>query len=165
MRTTNHASLPLTVFYDGACRLCSAEIGGLRRIDHRQALHMVDCSGADFDDGPWRAEGVTRAAMLGAMHVRDARGAWFIGIDAFEAMYAAVGVVAMARAWTHPLLRPLNERLYPRIVRHRQRLSALGAHRLVDAAWRLALRRRAQRAVQTRRCDRRAGCDNSASLD
>lgn len=154
MRTADRTTTPLTAFYDGSCRLCSAEMLNLRQLDAAGVLTLVDCSPAGFDDAPYRADGVTRDAMMAAMHVRDAAGAWFSGVDAFEALYGAVGVPAMARAWAHPLLRPINERLYPWVVRHRHRLSALGLHHAVNAATRLAARRRTRVAT----CEADAAC-------
>lgn len=161
MRTADRTTLPLTAFYDGSCRLCTAEMHHLRQLDTAGALALVDCSPAGFDDAPYRADGVTRDAMMASMHVRDSAGAWFSGVDAFEALYSAVGVPAMARAWTHPVLRPINERLYPWVVRHRHRLSALGLHHAVKAVTRVAARRRAEAA----RCDPAGACRLPTSVD
>lgn len=146
MNATGHAVAPLTVFYDGSCRLCSAEMRNLRELDRAGKLILIDCAAPDFDHAPWAAEGVTQAALLHRMHVRDATGAWFVSADAFEVLYHAVGLPALARAWTHPVLRPLNEFCYACVVRHRQLLSRLGLHWLVDSVWRRIARRAAERA-------------------
>lgn len=149
MKTTRRAATPLTVFYDGSCRLCSAEMRNLRHLDRAGELTLIDCAAPDFDAAPWVAEGVTQAALMHRMHVRDATGAWFISADAFEVLYRTVGLRTLARAWTHPVLRPFNELCYACVVRHRQLLSRLGFHWLVDSVWRRIARRAAQR---TSRC-------------
>lgn len=139
----------LTVFYDGSCALCSAEMGELARLDDGHDLRLVDCAAASFDDTRWRAEGVSRDAMLQVMHVRDVLGDWHRGVDAFALIYATVGAPALARLWAHPLTRPLTRRLYPWVVRHRHRLSALGLHLIAPRVLRLFAWRSARHA----RCD------------
>lgn len=118
----------LTAFYDGSCSLCSAEMAALKELDHDGAIAFVDCSAQDFDDTPCRTEGVSRAAMLRAMHVRDVLGDWHRGVDAIALLYATAGAPRLARLWAHPLTRPIVQRLYPVVVRHRHGLSRLGLH-------------------------------------
>jgi predicted DCC family thiol-disulfide oxidoreductase YuxK len=118
----------LTAFYDGSCALCSAEMAALRELDAAGEIALVDCAAAAFDDAPHRAEGVTRARMLEAMHVRDVLGDWHRGVDAIALLYATAGAPRVARLWVHPLTRPLMRYLYPFVVRHRHGLSALGLH-------------------------------------
>lgn len=146
------AELPLTLFFDGACRLCATEMAHLRTADDGSHLRFVDCAAQDFDELSWRAEGVSREQMLAAMHVRDAGGRWFTGPDAFEVIYRSVGLPGLASAWTHPLLRPANERLYAWVVRHRQALSRLQAHRVIDLFWRWLAARLAQRKAGAPAC-------------
>lgn len=135
----------LTVFYDGACALCSAEIAQMRQLDLRQELRFIDCAAPAFDDTPWQAEGATRAQMLQAMHVRDALGDWHRGVDAIALIYACIGAPVLAHLWAHPLTRPLTRRLYPWLARHRHRLAALGLHLVAPAVLRLLAWRSARR--------------------
>ena len=104
---TTRSSAPglLTVFFDGACGLCSAEMRELKRLDRHAELDLVDCSAAAFDETPWVAEGVSRAQMLQALHVRDVLGDWHRGVDAIALLYATVGAPQLARLWAHPLTR------------------------------------------------------------
>jgi predicted DCC family thiol-disulfide oxidoreductase YuxK len=139
----------LTVFFDGGCSLCSAEMRELKRLDRHGELELVDCAAAAFDDTPWRAEGVDRARMLQALHVRDVLGDWHRGVDAIALLYATVGAPQLARLWAHPLTRPLARRIYPWVVRHRQALSALGLELVSTRVLRLMAWRQARRA----RCD------------
>src|SRR5262245_55889238 len=118
----------LTAFYDGSCSLCSAEMDALHELDRDDAIALVDCASPAFDDTPYRAEGVTREAMLQALHVRDVLGDWHRGVDAIALLYASAGAPRLARLWVHPLTRPIARWLYPLVVRHRHALSAIGMH-------------------------------------
>jgi predicted DCC family thiol-disulfide oxidoreductase YuxK len=137
---------PLTVFYDASCPLCASEMHALHELDAAGRMELVDCSAPEFSDEGLRAEGITRAALMQRIHARDARGRWLRGIDAFEAVYRAVGLEGAARAWGNPRWRPLFDRLYAGIARHRQLLSRLGMQRIVRRLIRGAARHRAATA-------------------
>lgn len=125
---------PLTIYFDTSCALCNSEMQNIKLHDFEDALILVDCSAPDFDDGPFLAEGITRDVMMNCLHARDANGAWLKGVAAFEVIYRIAGMATIARLWGHPLTRPLAERAYPWVVRHRHFLSALGLHH-VFALW------------------------------
>lgn len=135
------------VFFDASCPLCRAEIGALADADADGVLRLVDCSSPDFDDPGARAAGIGRDAMMRALHARDGEGRWHVGVDAFEAVYRAVGIESVARLWGHPRLKPVWVRVYPWVARNRQRLSRLGISGLFER-W---VRREARRAA-ARRC-------------
>jgi predicted DCC family thiol-disulfide oxidoreductase YuxK len=116
----------LKVFYDGSCKLCSAEIDAIRAAAAPEALAFIDCSAPDFDETPFLGAGVDRAAMMRAMHVRDANGTWHRGVDAFAQLYGSAGLPEIARFWGNSFARPLLQRLYPWVVRNRYWLSRLG---------------------------------------
>jgi predicted DCC family thiol-disulfide oxidoreductase YuxK len=132
----------LSAFYDGSCALCTAEMAALHELDTHGEIALIDCAASDFDDGPYHAEGVDRAQMLQAMHVRDVLGDWHRGVDAIALMYATVGAPWLARLWVHPMTRPAMRRLYPFVVRHRHRLSALGLHMVSPRVLRMFAARR-----------------------
>ena len=123
---------PLTVYFDASCGLCHNEMQNIKIHDSEQHLIMVDCSAEGFDDMPYRADGVTREAMMDCLHVRNSQGAWIKGISAFELLYRTVGMPAMANFWGGRFTRPLMERTYPWIARHRQLISKFGLGRGVD---------------------------------
>ena len=60
---------PLTIYYDGGCRVCHAEMGHYRRLNPDGRFQFVDFSHADFmpDDSTSEPEALRRA-----LHVRDA---------------------------------------------------------------------------------------------
>ena len=137
----------LTVYYDGSCPLCTSEVNALAAHAHAQTFHLIDCSAPDFYDADADAASISRAAMMQLIHARDASGRWLKGVEVFVAMYRLAGFEAMARLWAHPWLRPLWDRGYPWVARHRQLLSRLGAVRVFQ--W--LLRRRL--------ADKAGGCD------
>jgi predicted DCC family thiol-disulfide oxidoreductase YuxK len=98
---------PITVFYDASCPLCADEIHMLKSRDDSDKLVLVDCSTLESPE------------FMRRLHVRDADGLWLVGVDAFRAIYSAVGLKTLGFLWL--LLRPI----YPWIARHRQMLSKL----------------------------------------
>jgi predicted DCC family thiol-disulfide oxidoreductase YuxK len=123
-------TLPLSVFYDGNCPLCHAEMEAIASLNRQGALNLVNCAAPDFDRNLFLHEGITHEAMMKAMHVRDASGRWWSGPDAFAQMYEQVDQKTIAKFWGSSFLRPVTQRLYPLIANNRQTLSALGADKL-----------------------------------
>jgi len=68
-----------TVFFDGSCPLCRAEIGYYRRKDQAGALRFVDVS----ETGAATPEGCTRQQALERFHVRSSDGRVLSGAAAF----------------------------------------------------------------------------------
>lgn len=130
--TIPRISFPLTVYYDASCPLCASEIHALAAHDRAGRLALVDCSADDFDERPFAADGVTRAAMLEEIHARDASGRWLKGIDVFAEIYRAAGFVRIAQLFAQARLRPFWARLYPWIARNRYLLSRLQLYRIYD---------------------------------
>jgi predicted DCC family thiol-disulfide oxidoreductase YuxK len=81
---------PLTVWYDGACPLCTREIALMRRLDRARRIEFVDVTEADA------ACPRDRALLLARLHARE-DGVLLDGAAAFAAMWRAI-----------PLLRPLG---------------------------------------------------------
>lgn len=116
---------PLTVYYDASCPMCESQMQALKSRDTHDRLRLVDCSAAEFDDSVLAGLAIARKDLMTLLHVRDADGRWSAGVEAFEHAYRAVGRERLAGWWGSRKLRPLLNRLYPWIARHRQRLSRL----------------------------------------
>ena len=142
----NASLYPLTIYYDASCPLCAAEMHALRDHDRVCRLRLVDCSAAGFDDAALAAAGFPRSELLRRIHARDAAGSWYSGVDVFVLAYRAAGIEAVARIWEHPRLRPLWDRLYPWIARHRMGLSRLRLSGVMPWLVRRAARRAEQRS-------------------
>jgi predicted DCC family thiol-disulfide oxidoreductase YuxK len=130
MSASQTVRLPLIVYYDRSCPLCATEMHALRKLNPG-ALDLVDCSARNFDDRAIACKGVTRDALMRHIHARGPDGRWLVGLDAFEAAYAAAGLKGAARFWGNRRLRPVLNRIYPWIARYRQPLSRLGLQRLL----------------------------------
>ena len=81
----------LTVWHDGDCPLCRAEIALMRRLDTRGAIHFVDATTSGPEACP-----IDRRALLARFHASE-DGRLLSGAAAFSAMWRAI-----------PLLRPLG---------------------------------------------------------
>ncbi len=135
--------LPLTIFFDGACRLCRSEIDNLAARDGRGALVFVDCSAPSFsDDGMPHS----RAEMMQSIQGRFGDGTWIRGVDVFVVAYEAADMPWLSRMLAHRWVKPMMVRLYPWIARHRYVLSAIGVPQLMH--WFAARARQKHAAIQ-----------------
>lgn len=76
----------VTVYYDGACPLCAAEIALYRRQDPDGRLSLVDVAQPHAALPP----GLSRQAALARFHVLDAHGELRSGAAAFAALWRAL---------------------------------------------------------------------------
>ncbi len=136
---------PLTLYYDGSCRLCSAEIRNLALRNTQGRLRFVDCSPADFNSP---IPGTGRADLMQQMHGLGAQGQVLRAVDVFMAAYRAVGLPGVSRMLAHPVVRPIADRAYPWIVRNRYRLPRW----LIGGLFEHAARRAAERAASQAHC-------------
>jgi predicted DCC family thiol-disulfide oxidoreductase YuxK len=81
----------ITVWHDGACPLCRAEIALMRRLDTRGAIRFVDAASSGAEACP-----LDRKALLARFHASE-DGTLLSGAAAFAAMWRAI-----------PLLRPIG---------------------------------------------------------
>jgi predicted DCC family thiol-disulfide oxidoreductase YuxK len=119
-------NLPLTIYFDASCPLCNSEIQNIKLHDAQGHLILVDCSASNFDVAPFENGGITLKDMMQALHVRNNQGDWIIGVPAFELIYQAVGLTAIANFWGGKFTGALAAKLYPWIARNRQLLSRAG---------------------------------------
>jgi predicted DCC family thiol-disulfide oxidoreductase YuxK len=80
----------LTVWYDGACPLCTREIALMRRLDRKKAISFVDVA------QPQTVCPINVNEMLARFHAEE-NGVLLSGAAAFAAMWRAI-----------PLLRPFG---------------------------------------------------------
>ncbi|WP_343561828.1 thiol-disulfide oxidoreductase DCC family protein [Kiloniella sp. b19] len=70
----------ITVFYDGACGLCSREINYYRRIAPPAVFDWQDITKTTTE---LEREGISLTEALRLLHARDSNGTLHIGVDAF----------------------------------------------------------------------------------
>lgn len=117
-----------TVYFDGSCSLCRAEVGYYRRKDQDRALCFVDISETDAIP----PEGITQARAMRRFHVRAGDGRILSGAAAFVEVWthlprwrwaaraASLPGVLMALEWGYRLflpVRPFVSRLFGRVLR------------------------------------------------
>jgi predicted DCC family thiol-disulfide oxidoreductase YuxK len=73
----------LTVFYDGSCPLCRAEIGYYARADEEGRLRFIDVAHSTADP----ACGLSRQQAMSRFHVLRADGTLVSGADAFVTVW------------------------------------------------------------------------------
>lgn len=108
----------LTVYFDGACPVCSAEIALYRRRPGAEALDFVDATTCPPEA---LGEGLTRTAALARIHARGPDGAMLSGARAFAAIWRRLpGFRGLGAVVGHPLVAPVAEvgyRLFLRVRR------------------------------------------------
>ena len=116
--TNTTTAAAATVYYDGACPICSREIAQYRRAAGAEHLAFVDVSGScDQPLGP----GLTRDAALARMHVRRADGVLVSGAAAFAELWRQLPRLAWAgRLASSPLVLPVLELGYTAFLRVRR---------------------------------------------
>ena len=77
-------SMPITVFYDGKCRLCCKEINYYMRLDKQGRVHWVDIT-VTMDE--LESRGISQSDALLYLHALDNNGMLNVGVDAFALMW------------------------------------------------------------------------------
>jgi len=96
-----------TLFYDGACPLCQAEILFLQSRNQAGLLHFVDINSAQYD--PQRV-GVSCEEALASMYGQIEDEPPINGVAVFSEAYRRANLPLLAwifsRRWMMPILRP-----------------------------------------------------------
>ncbi len=110
----------LTLFFDGTCPFCHAEMQRLARWNHAGHLAFVDIAEPGFDAAPL---GVSLADLNRELHGQRADGTLLVGIDSILAAYTLAGkgwlVLPLRLHW----LRPAWHSLYRAFARRRHAFS------------------------------------------
>lgn len=123
-----------TLYYDGSCPLCSAEIGHYRRNDRSGALCFIDVS----KPNALLPDGLTRPQTMERFHVRAGDGRLLSGATAFVEVWARLPRWRWAaRAAAHPGMLALLELSYRLFLPARPALAVIFARtkRLRDIFW------------------------------
>jgi predicted DCC family thiol-disulfide oxidoreductase YuxK len=86
--STTAAGETLTLFYDGYCPLCVAEMKMLAELDKPGRLRLVDITAADFEE---RFPHVDRAEANRILHAQWSDGRMIYGLDVTHQAWKVVG--------------------------------------------------------------------------
>ena len=70
----------MTIFYDGLCRVCSAEMDHYKTMRGADQIRFADITSADFDAN---AEKLDPFKIHREIHAKDAAGRVYVGVEAF----------------------------------------------------------------------------------
>ncbi|WAC71305.1 DUF393 domain-containing protein [Roseateles sp. SL47] len=145
------AVYPLTVYFDGGCPICLAEMTNLQLRNTAGLLRFEDVSRPDFRDYP---AGTDLPDLMTLLHVKCADGRVIRGAPALRLLYAGAQMRGMARLMNAPGLRQLADWAYPILARNRYRIPRPVAQLLFETSLRRAAERRAgASACQSGSCE------------
>jgi predicted DCC family thiol-disulfide oxidoreductase YuxK len=112
----------LTLFYDGACPLCQAEILFLSGRNQANLLDFVDIHSEQFDP---ENVGVSCEAALAAMYGQFASGKLIQGVSVFPEAYRRANLPRMAWFFSRKPLQPFLKLAYLFFAKNRHAISSL----------------------------------------
>jgi predicted DCC family thiol-disulfide oxidoreductase YuxK len=104
-----------TLYYDGACPVCRAEIGKLARFS-RGRIELKDIHELDGEDA-----GLDKNVLLSRLHLKTAGGEWVTGLKANIRAWRHTPFRHLWRILDWPPIRPVSERCYEYWLRRRAR--------------------------------------------
>ena len=128
----------LTLFYDGACPLCQAEILFLSSRNQQKLLDFVDVNSDQFNAN---TVGVSCEQALAAMYGQYADGSLIQGAAVFPEAYRRANLMFMAWLFSRESLQPLLRLSYQIFAKYRHSISRV----LGPAALRLVQKRIVQK--------------------
>ncbi|MEY4439620.1 MAG: hypothetical protein RIQ36_1084 [Pseudomonadota bacterium] len=118
--TTSTAEPELTLYYDGQCPLCVAEVEFLQSRNVQGQLAFVDITQAGFAEA---GHNISCEAAMAQIHGRTSDGQVLVGVPVFATAYRLVKLPVLAwllsRKWLMPVLQPG----YVLFAKHRQAIS------------------------------------------
>jgi predicted DCC family thiol-disulfide oxidoreductase YuxK len=112
----------LTLYYDGLCPLCQAEITWLSSRNAKKLLYFVDVSASNYEAASHQ---ISCQAALDQMHGKLSDGTMLVGVEVFAAAYQRADLALLAWLFTRPWLSPILRFCYKVFARYRHRISAL----------------------------------------
>jgi predicted DCC family thiol-disulfide oxidoreductase YuxK len=92
----------LTIFYDGRCPLCQAEIVFLSRKNQAELLHFVDINSQLFQP---EQVGISCEKALSEMHGLYEDGELIVGVEVFAQSYKRVNLKLLSWIFSRTILR------------------------------------------------------------
>ena len=112
----------LTIFYDGRCPLCAAEMKQLRQLDDAGKLYLEDINRPDFKQRFPHIDPVEADRVL---HGQQANGTLIYGLDVTQQAWALVGRHQWLKLLRLPLVRWFADLGYLFFAKYRRQISRL----------------------------------------
>jgi len=112
----------LTMYYDGLCPLCQAEILFLSRRNAAGLLSFVDVNSSHYSAD---AVGVSCQQALDSMYAQYDDGELINGVDVFCAAYERANLPTLAWLFSQPSLRPMLSWGYRFFAKNRRLISRI----------------------------------------
>jgi predicted DCC family thiol-disulfide oxidoreductase YuxK len=112
----------LTLFFDGGCPLCAAEINQLRKRDRHQKIAFEDIFALDFKE---RFPYIDQVEADKVLHGELSDGRLIFGLDVTCLAWTLVGKSRWVRLLRWPVVKSISDVLYTFFARHRHRISRL----------------------------------------
>ena len=112
----------LTLFYDGACPLCQAEILFLSKRNQAGLLDFVDINSERFDADNI---GISCEQALAAMYGQYANGVLIQGVAVFPEAYRRANLPFLAWMFSRKLLQPILQVGYRFFAKNRHAISSV----------------------------------------
>jgi len=112
----------LTIFYDGGCPLCAAEMRHLSRRDSASKIAYEDIYAADFSA---RFPQIDQQAADRILHGQLADGQLIFGLDVTYQAWVLVGKRKWVAILRWPIIKPIADLTYLFFAKHRNRISKL----------------------------------------
>lgn len=112
----------LTVFYDGRCPLCQAEVLFLSRRSQPQILRFIDIHSSSYDVS---ATGVSCVEAMAALYGQIEGEPMIQGVPVFSEAYRRANLPVLAWLFSRVWLRPLHDWIYRIFARNRHVISRL----------------------------------------
>ena len=110
----------LTIYYDGECPLCLAEIHFLKSRNHQELLEFVDVAAPHYNETTHQ---LSCKLALATMQGRLADGTQLEGIPVFAEAYKRANLPMLAWLFSLGLLRPFLNAGYYLFARYRHSIS------------------------------------------
>lgn len=123
----------LTIYYDGHCPLCLAEIIFLQTRNHAGLVRFVNFQEKAFNEV---AHQISCEKAMATMHGRLESGELLTGVRVFEEAYRRVGLKFLASLLSLRPLRPLFDRAYVWFATHRPGIARMVGRSLLTFAFR-----------------------------
>ena len=110
----------LTIYYDGACPLCMAEVHVLKSRNKLGLLDFVDVADPQFDE---MTHQLSCQLALATMQGRLADGTQLEGVPVFAEAYKRADLPTLAWLFTRPWLAPILNAAYYVFAKYRHSIS------------------------------------------